>query len=67
MIIWRNHYRGREKSKGYTFHPTQASANAAKTEPPKGTIEVEQDSIDAQLNKTGVFELLRRWASHPNN
>jgi prepilin-type N-terminal cleavage/methylation domain-containing protein/prepilin-type processing-associated H-X9-DG protein len=42
MIIWRNHYRGREKSKGFSFHPTQALANAAKSEPPKGTVEIER-------------------------
>jgi hypothetical protein len=26
-----------------------------------------QDSMDVQLNKAGVFDLLRQWASHPNN
>jgi hypothetical protein len=68
MIIYRNHNTGREKrSKGFSFHPTRASADAAKTEPPKGTIEIEQDTFDAQLNKAGVLELLRKCASHPNN
>jgi hypothetical protein len=67
--VCRNHYLGRERrSKGYSFHPTQVSATAgAKGDAPKGTMEVEQDVIDVQLNKTGVFDLLRDYGSHPNN
>lgn len=66
MIIYRNHYVGRKrKSKGYTFHPTETSAKMA--EAPKGTIEVEGLKIDVQLTKQGVLDLLRRYASHPNN
>jgi hypothetical protein len=62
MIVYRNHYLGREKrSKGYSFHPTAFSATAAaQADAPKGTVEVEQDVIDAQLNKEGVMDMLRR-------
>jgi hypothetical protein len=68
MNIYRNHYIGREKrSKGYSFHLNTVTANGAKKDPPKGTVEVVQDVIDAQLNKQGVIELLRKVASHPNN
>ena len=66
--VYRNYYMGREKrSKGYSFHPTSFSAAAAAKEPPRGTVEVEHDVIDVQLNKQGVMDLLRQYASRPNN
>ena len=68
MTVYRNHYLGRDnRSKGYSFHPTPFAATAAAKEPPKGTVEVEQDVIEAELNKEGAFELLRKYAAHPNN
>jgi hypothetical protein len=61
-------HRARKAFEGYSFHPTEFSATAAaKSDAPKGTLEVEQDVIDVHLNKAGVLELLRRNASHPNN
>ena len=66
--VYRNHYLGREnRSKGYSFHANTVTANAAKKEPPKGTVEVEQDTIEIALNKQGLLEALPATPATQNN
>ena len=54
---------GRDRrSKGYAFHLNEFMARAASKEPPRGTVEVEQDTIEVALTKEGVLEMLRKYA-----
>jgi len=58
------------ESQGFTFHETEASANAAISSHMKNDDSAPscaKEHRDVDLTRGGVLSILREWAAHPDN